>query len=157
MNNPNEKTPIKRQTNVRNTENHTYTCEYCKIEYIPKRRRAQKYCCNSCRSKAYRLRQLAQLETQPIIEPTKIGIEKMSPAGVGNAFLGTAALEAAKLIFTNEENKTATKGDLKNLENKIGKFHRIKKIPKMLPNTIPYYNMETKEVEFFMREFLPIG
>lgn len=155
----NKKTTIKSETNVHVTEKYKYKCDYCSKKYKPKRRRTQKYFSGSCRSKAYRARQLTQPETQPLVAPTNTHIKKISPAGIGDAFvgatLGNLAIDWGKSAFTSEENKTATKSDLKNLERLIGKYHEIKAIPRMPKETIPYYNMETKEVEFFMKEFLP--
>jgi len=153
----NEKAAIKRETNVLVTEKHKYRCEYCRKKYVPKRRRAQKYCSDSCRSNAYRLRKKVQQKKQPqqLVEKSNIRIEKISAVGVGNAALGTAAIDAVKSFFTSEEDKAATKGDLKNLENRMKRYHRIKAIPRMSKGTVPFFNMDTKEVEFFIKGFDP--
>ena len=144
-----KKVSIKRKTNVPFTENYKYICEYCKIEYIPKRRHHQKYCSNSCRSKNHRLKVITNKEIPQLEEKTKTKIDSMSIAGVGNAAVGTVIVEVAKSFFTNEENKAATKGDLKNLENKMGRYHRILNMKARPDDKIPYYDMETKKVSYF--------
>lgn len=86
---------INRQSNAKitNMENYLYTCQYCSKSYKPKRRKKQKYCSNSCRTRAFAIRKNAGLNL-PSIErkkTEKIRIEKMSMAGVGNAAVGTLA------------------------------------------------------------------
>ena len=74
MSKKNKQALINSETNVRITEKYKYKCDYCSKKYKPKRRRAQKYCSNSCRSKAYRKRQLTKTETQPFVELSLIHI-----------------------------------------------------------------------------------
>ena len=76
-----------------------YTCKYCYKEFDPKRRRVQKYCSNSCRSKAHHARKKTETKL-PIIsdsetktevstlptKPEKTTVDSMSLAGTGNAF-----------------------------------------------------------------------
>lgn len=150
-----KKVSIKRKTNVPFTENYKYICEYCKIEYIPKRRHHQKYCSNSCRSKNHRLKVITNKEIPQLEEKTKTKIEKMSVSGIGNAAAGTAFVEIAKSIFTSEENKTATKKDLKELAKRFDTYHKIKRIYKIPNGAIPFFNMDTKEVVFFFEGHLP--
>lgn len=120
---------IKRQTNVNFTqmETYTYVCNYCKKEYIPSRRGIQKFCSNSCRTRSHQIKKqnanglskntnLAKLKPLP-----KTKIDQISAVGVGNAALGSALVDFGKHIFTPEHQKAATKGDIKNLENKIVK------------------------------------
>ena len=47
-----------------------YTCNYCQQNFVPKRRRVQKYCSNSCRSSAYQLRKGNKIDL-PIVNNTK--------------------------------------------------------------------------------------
>lgn len=132
------------------TDKKFYTCEYCFKEFEPKRRRVQKYCSNTCRSKAHHLRKTkdTQLPTEKstgltipkdIPTPSK---EKMSLAGVGNAAAGNITAEALKSLFTKESNKPATKGDLTKLIEKLnGRYHLI---TNMIPDRFgrhPYYDM----------------
>jgi len=127
-----------------------YTCKYCYKEFEPKRRRVQKYCSDTCRSKAYHFRKTkeAQLSTNkstglaaPKDMPTP-SKEKMSLAGVGNAALGNFAADSLKSLFTKESNKPATKGDLAQLLEKLnGRYHLI---TNMVPDPfgkLPYFDM----------------
>ncbi|WP_418510788.1 hypothetical protein [Corallibacter sp.] len=142
-----------------------YTCDYCYEEFLPSRRRVQKFCCNSCRSKAYRERKEADVVVKPTpalpknflqnnknknsLENTKSKVEQMSFQGVGNAALGTLAADGLKSLLTKNENKPLTKGDIKKLVSEInGRFHEIKN---MAPNNMgqkPFYDIERKEVVY---------
>jgi hypothetical protein len=101
-------------------ENYLYTCQYCGREYKPNRRKKQKYCSNSCRTRAYQLRNPKLGTTVPTVEktPESVKIDKMSLAGVGNAAAGALAVQALTNLLTSEENKHATKKDIRNLELK---------------------------------------
>ena len=144
----NEKLPIKSETNVRLTEKYKYKCEYCSKKYVPKRRRKQKFCSNSCRSKNHRLIKSIQNENNHPVDKTKNKIDTMSVAGVGNAAVGIALVEGLKTVFTSEENKAATKKDIKNLENKIGRYHRILNMKPRLDGKTPYFDMATLKVVY---------
>ena len=37
-------------------ENYLYVCEYCSKQYKPNRRKTQRYCSNSCRTRAFVIR-----------------------------------------------------------------------------------------------------
>jgi hypothetical protein len=127
-------------------ETRLYECEYCKIEFLPARRKVQKFCSNSCRAKSHhqKTKKGSKLTTLNLeAKPTQTSIDKMSFAGVGNAAAGTLAIEAIKAIFISEENKPATKKDIQNLVNK---FQRYRKIYNMNPNfngQLPYFDIET--------------
>jgi hypothetical protein len=79
-------------------ESHHYTCNYCQKEFIPKRRKVQKFCSSSCRvrhhqaSKGRKARQ-SQALGQPVQESKAMEVEKISAAGIGNAALGTTAAD----------------------------------------------------------------
>ena len=109
-------------------EERNYICQYCKKEYIPKRRRVQKFCSNSCRVGSHQLKNrklkngLIKKGSNQISEKTKI--DKMSIAGVGNAAVGSLAADAVKTIFTKEENKPLTKRDLKELFLKLDEIQK---------------------------------
>ncbi|SDH29973.1 hypothetical protein [Winogradskyella thalassocola] len=125
-----------------------YTCEYCYKEFEPKRRRVQRYCSNTCRSKAYHARKTSALVTTKsdkvsVLENSpETSIEKMSLPGVGNAAVGILAVDILKNIITKESNKPATKGDLTQLiENLNRRYHLIKN---MAPNAFgqyPYFDL----------------
>ncbi|TXE16018.1 hypothetical protein ES692_13950 [Psychroserpens burtonensis] len=134
-----------------------YTCEYCFKEFEPKRRRVQKYCSNTCRSKAYHAR-----KTTPIIEAKNDGTvvpkdiptpskENMSLAGVGNATAGSLIANGLKAITTSNKNKTATKGDISELKALLtSRYLPIKNIPTDLHGRHPYYDIDTKNLIYLV-------
>jgi hypothetical protein len=144
-----------------------YNCEYCFNEFVPTRRRVQKYCSNTCRSKAYHERKTSNSQTQvtsnqeviikapnlpPI--PNKIKVETMSLAGTGNAVVGNLIADGLKSVLKAPENKPATKGDIDMLTSKIVKrYHRINNLAKRQDGALPYFDMETNEIFY---SFLPI-
>ncbi|WP_405570221.1 hypothetical protein [Winogradskyella sp. Asnod2-B02-A] len=125
-----------------------YTCEYCYKEFEPKRRRVQRYCSNTCRSKAYHARKTNTLTTS---KSEDIAItnndnssqkETMSLAGIGNATAGTLAADAIKSLLTKESNKPATKGDLTQLLEKLnGRYHLVKNMNPNIKGEYPYFDM----------------
>ena len=144
-----------RQTNVHDTNNHYYTCAYCAVDFVPKRRRVQKYCSNSCRSKAYHL----QKNGPPLQGVTGGGTppekesdnqpEKMSLAGVGNAAAGTAAVTILANLLTKEENKPATKADLQKIVQHLNRYHRIENLERDALGRFPYYDMSKNILVYF--------
>ena len=150
-----------RKTNVHDTDNHHYTCEYCHGKFVPKRRRVQKYCSNSCRSKAYHLRKNGpplQGLTGGGTPPEKVSdtqTEKMSLAGVGNAAAGTATVTLLTQLFTKEENKPATKGDLRKIAQNLQRYHRINNLGADLQGRLPYFDLEKEVLVYFFWMDLP--
>ncbi len=100
-------------------EKYQYICHYCGKEYVPRRRNVQRFCSTSCRVNAFNQR------TKTSAPPSDKGLSKpqkedkdeqgISLAGIGNAAIANVATHFAKHIFTKEDNKPATKGDLKAL------------------------------------------
>ena len=131
-----------------------YICAYCFEEFKPTRRRVQKYCSNSCRSKAYHLRaNNNNKETKlPIANTTDIAKqqkEKMSLAGTGNALAGSLLAEGIINMFKAEQNKAATKGDLLGLLQEIkGRYHPINNLPLNQSGRKAYYDIITQEVVY---------
>jgi len=135
-----------------------YTCEYCHKEFDPKRRRVQKYCSNSCRSKAYHARKktdqsLAKIsEDKPdpnLANPTKTTVDSMSLAGTGNAMAGVLAADGIKALLTPISSKPATKGDLQNLKKQIvNRYHKITNLQQRNDGALPYFDMDTGEVVY---------
>jgi hypothetical protein len=125
-----------------------YTCQYCYEDYIPKRRNIQRFCSTSCRVKSHH--QKTKTNTKLLVlqetDKQKTSIEKMSFAGVGNAAVGSLAADALKSIFIKEENKPATKADLKNLENKFARYQLIHNLPKNNLGLSPYYDNQERIV-----------
>lgn len=144
-------------------ETQFYACKYCFKEFEPKRRRVQKYCSDTCRSKAYHVRQLnntadknntATTEVQKPMSlpplPSKTKIDQISLAGVGNAALGQLAVNSLKAIITSENNKPATKGDLNKLLEKLNnRYHLIKNYPPQPDGALAYFDLQTNELVFF--------
>jgi hypothetical protein len=135
-----------------------YTCKYCFEEYVPKRRRVQKYCSGTCRSKAcYERKQSKKTTTkkpqEELEKSTKAIIDKVSISGVTNAALGTLMIELLKWLTISKENKTATKADLKTLEDKLKRYHRVNNLEPRMDGTIPYFDMETKTIIYMSSLF----
>ena len=115
-------------------ENKYYTCQFCRKEFIPTRRKIQKFCSDTCRNKHFfhkkklvtkkDLNEAVKTEEQQNLEKEKepIAVEKMSASGVGNAAVGALLVEGVKGIakaFQAEHNKPATKGDIEELKQVI--------------------------------------
>ena len=94
-------------------ETHQYICNYCQKEFVPTRRRVQKYCSDSCRSGAFNLRKQALSKTKNQLvatknqlvatdkKPAKTKVEEMSLSGVGNAAVGNAIAGKVISLLTN--------------------------------------------------------
>lgn len=134
-------------------ENYLYTCQYCSKSYKPKRRKKQKYCSNSCRTRAFAIRKNAGLNL-PSIErkkPEKVSIEKMSLAGVGNAAVGSLAVNLATSLLTREENKPATKKDLKEIkELLVTRYHPVLNMPSQSNGGKPFYDLDTQQIVYLV-------
>ena len=137
----------------------TTICNNCGCDYTPKRRGVQKFCSNSCRSRSWLLKQnrpsiLKNINEQGEIKiPTNLSVQKketMSLASVGNAALGVAVIDSVKSLFTPEDNKSATKKDIKELKSFINgqRYLEIKNIQNDNYSRKPYYDIETKNVVF---------
>ena len=130
-------------------DNYLYRCQYCGKDYKPNRRKKQKYCSNSCRTRAFVTKNstglsIVKKDTEKK-EPLKV--EKMSLAGVGNAAAGALAIQLATNLFTSEENKPATKKDLQNLIGSLKqRYHPVMNIPITQDGSKAYYDMETKNI-----------
>lgn len=142
-------------------ENRRYKCEYCLEKFVPKRRRIQKYCSASCRSKAYHYRKtlhlkpelktstgLKGIETESKIEMTENKRQGMSFAGVGNATAGTIAADLLTKAFTVEHKRPATKEDIQQIVNRLGRFHLITNMPPQPNRDLPYYDSENKSIVY---------
>jgi hypothetical protein len=132
-------------------DNYLYRCQYCGKDYKPNRRKKQKYCSNSCRTRAFVTKNstglsIVKKDTEKK-EPLKI--EKMSLAGVGNAAAGTLAVNALTSLFTSEENKPATKKDIQNLIGSLKqRYYPVMNIPITQDGSKAYYDMETKNIVY---------
>jgi len=142
-----------------------YTCEYCGRKYIPKRRKVQRFCSNSCRTRNWQQQQQQQhqklqLQSEEIqkpeveILPNQLITEKkdtVNMAGVGNAALGVAAANVITNILTKPRNKPATKGDIEELKsNFFGKrYFLIKNIPIQPNGKKAYFDIQKSELVYF--------
>ena len=132
----------------------TYNCLYCHEEYIPKRRHSQKYCSNSCRSKAYHIRnrsnkqQQSPLPQQEKKETIKQESEKISIVGVGNAAIGSFLADAIKALLKTPDNTLATKGDIKIILDCIGQLHKIEDMPPRNDGAIAYFDVFSKRIVY---------
>ncbi|WP_249754723.1 hypothetical protein [Algibacter sp. L4_22] len=137
-----------------------YTCEYCYKEFNPKRRRVQKYCSNTCRSKAHHARKKTEnklatnpdketkieVATTPVL-PKKTKVEAMSLSGTGNAAAGSLLADGLKSMLTPIENKAATKGDLENLKKQLlNRYFKINNLAPRHDGALPYFDIDTGDV-----------
>ncbi|MFC5194818.1 hypothetical protein ACFPH8_05705 [Bizionia hallyeonensis] len=146
-------------------EREFYTCEYCQEGFKPKRRRVQKYCSNTCRSKAHHARkttsELTTVENpeittteEPKTDKPPVGkVEQMSAAGVGNSAAGTLAADGLTYLLTAPQNRPATKGDIANLQAQIKRYHAVKNLPRNPQGANPYFDTLTGKVVY---SFMPL-
>jgi hypothetical protein len=129
-----------------------YICNFCGNDYNPKRRHVQRFCCNSCRSKAHikkhQLKTVTKSESN-IQNQNPFKIEKISLAGVGNAAIGTLAVNAVSNLFTSEGNKPATKNDIKNLTSILkNRYLPILNIPNRIDGAKAFYDTQIQQYVF---------
>ncbi len=132
-------------------DNFLYKCQYCGKDYKPNRRKKQIYCSNSCRTRAFQIRKKAAHQLSIINSEKKIEkkSESMSWAGVGNAAAGNLAANMAVNLFTANENKPATKKDLKMLANSLKERYQIvRNLPQKMDGTTPFYDIQTNVVVY---------
>lgn len=127
-------------------ENYHYICHYCKKEFIPKRRKVQKFCSTSCRVRSHQLSRKFKKSAKLNAEKTKI--DQVSVAGVANAAIGTTAADLVKTLLTPEQNKSATKADLRRLEEMLQRYHKVGNIKNLGDGRAPYYDMQLKRIVY---------
>ena len=134
-------------------ESYLYTCHYCNKEYKPKRRKKQKYCSNSCRTLAFNLKKKTQLSLPTQKNKTsKTSIEKMSVAGIGNAAVGTFAANTITNWLTRDENKPATKKDIKEIKELVlQRYHEILNMQTDPYGNYPYYDIDSRTVVYLKK------
>lgn len=134
-------------------ESHHYTCHYCQKEFVPKRRKVQKFCSTSCRvrhhqaSKGLKANQ-SQTLAQPVQDSKPMEVERISAAGIGNAAIGTTAADFIKSLLTKEENKTATKADLKRIEEMLQRYHKVENMDRLGDGRVPYFDMQLRKLVY---------
>lgn len=135
-------------------ENYYYTCQYCGKDFKPKRRKVQKFCCNSCRTRACNSKKQLML-AKPETSSTKSDsnkIDKMSLAGIGNAAAGTIAVNALASLLTREENKPATKKDIKEIkELLLERYHEVLNMQLDAYGNKPFFDIETNTIVYLKK------
>lgn len=135
-------------------ENYTYTCAYCSKEYVPRRRKIQKYCSNTCRVKAHfqRNKQIEVKKGNGLSNPSATknqNKEKINMAGIGNAAIANIATDTLKSLFTHEDNKPLTKGDFKKLMAQFkNRYELINNAPMRADGAQAYFDNENKEIVY---------
>ncbi|WP_289042278.1 hypothetical protein [uncultured Zobellia sp.] len=134
----------------------TEICNYCGGDYIPKRRGAQKFCSNSCRSLNWKNNQpIKELKVpvanskdeKPVISEKPSLQEKMSLAGIGNAAVGVAAVELAKNFVTPNANKPATKKDIEDLKAFLkSRYFLVKNMRRDIHDRQAYFDIVTGNI-----------
>ena len=135
-------------------ENYLYTCQYCGKEYKPNRRQKQKYCSNSCRTRAFVIRKNKEINLLPkeIKSVGETKSEGMSLSGVGNAAVGSLAVNIVTSFFTKEENKPATKNDIEEVKNLLmTRYHSVKNMQRNINGNLPFYDMGTKSIVYLKK------
>jgi len=144
-------------------EKKLYTCQFCKKEFEPARRKIQKFCSNSCRSKNHHHKnKVASLNAPKInlsqqleeINNKKNKVEQMSWAGFGNAALGSIVADATVAVTNyltgNAENKPATKGDLEKLEKLIStQYFEVHNISPDMYGRRAYFDMASSKIVYY--------
>ena len=133
-----------------------YTCQYCKKEFTPRRRKVQKFCSDSCRVSFHRFKNVEselkstnlQIKSEDQV-PNKIKVDQISTAGVANSAIGSGLAELLKNALTPEENKPATKGDILKLAASLNRYHKIKNLSPNLMGKLPYFDLIQGIVVYF--------
>lgn len=129
-------------------DNYLYQCRYCGKQYKPKRRYKQLFCSNSCRVNSFNKKKSA-VSTVPMsgikLDERKVTKnETMTWAGVGNGAAGVIAVNALTHLLTKEENRPATKKDVKDIIAALKQKHFIVKNMQPKPDgSIPYFDIQT--------------
>lgn len=138
-------------------ENYEYICHYCGKTYVPRRRYVQLYCCASCRVNAFK-RRIRSLSTESVKGPSLPQKEvkneqKINLAGIGNAAIANVVTDFTKSVFTREENKPVTKGDLWALmkQQPQQRYLPVHNAPLRNDGTAAFYDTTTKHVVYLKK------
>jgi len=135
---------------MKNTE----LCNYCGKEYVPRRRGVQQFCSNSCRSRNWQINQKKKelLTVKKEQERSEVEIipqsDKLTAAGIGNAAIGTAAVDFAKHLLTPEHKRNATKEDISKLSSlmKGQRYFPVNNVPNDPFGRKPFFDIETGNI-----------
>jgi hypothetical protein len=135
-------------------DNYLYQCRYCGNHYRPKKRYKQLFCSSSCRVNSHNKNKKQSLSPQ-VTEATKdinnpLKIEKMSWSGIGNAAAGTIAVDAITHLLTKEENRPATKKDIKEIITALKqRYFMVKNMNPKPEGTFPYFDIQTSTIVYY--------
>ncbi len=143
-----------RKTNDKLTLMYKYICKNCRKSYVPRRRGAQKYCSNSCRSRAYQIRKGAGLK-KPLIqnqsdkENTQQSNNTINPASITNAMIGAFGYDAIKGLLTPSGSKSVTRKDLQVLIEKLDqRYIPLRNIPLRNDGTYAFCDKKTESLVY---------
>ncbi len=132
-----------------------YNCHYCGTEYKPRRRFKQRFCSNSCRANYFKRNKLKNQLGKTVNENEKenpVKIESMSLSGVGNAIAGTAVVNVFTHLLTKEENRPATKKDIKEIITALKqRYFAVKNMSPKPDGTLPYFDIQTSTIIYFQQ------
>ena len=130
-------------------DNYLYQCRYCGKQYKPKRRYKQLFCSSSCRVNSFNKKKSA-VSTVSILGIKKdenkavVKNETMTWAGVGNGAAGVIAVNTLTHLLTKEENRPATKKDVKDIIAALKQKHFVVKNMQPKPDgSIPLFDIQT--------------
>ena len=135
-------------------ETGNYICHLCEKEYEPTKRGRQKFCSSKCRKKYNYHKNIVpsdkSVATETISKPSKLKVDEMSIAGVGNAATGTLIADGLKEIvkaFQPEENKPVTKKDFQELKTLFkDRYFLIQNMERRYDGYLPYFDMTTNSL-----------
>lgn len=130
-------------------------CKNCSKLYIPKRRGAQKYCSDSCRSRAYQkrkstgLKKPADLTTKKSEEVKNESSSTINAASIMNAFIAAFGYDAIKGLLTPAGSKPVTRNDLNKLIEKIDqRYIPLRNIPMKNDGTYAFCDKKTEALVY---------
>jgi hypothetical protein len=140
-----------------------YTCDYCNEQFIPTRKGVQRFCKSNCRKKYSYHKNKGTSKAKPKeeisqkleeLQNKKNKIEAVSPHGIGNSVAGSLLADGltafAKNVFTQEENKPATKGDIEDLKKIINnRFLLVENIKPDPMGRKAYFDVRTSKILYY--------
>jgi hypothetical protein len=145
-------------------EKRLYTCQFCQKEFEPTRRKVQKFCSHTCRSKNHyhqknkgKDNKSPNEKLQEAFESDhnkKTAVDELSLPGVGNSFFGSLAVEVvtgvAKNAWKREADYSATKGDINEIKDLLRKrYFPVVNITSDALQRKAYYDMFSGKIVFY--------
>ena len=121
-----------------------------KKEFIPKRRRVQKFCSASCRVSSHRLKKPSTIQQNQ--QEVSQNSYKKNLKELGIATVGTVAGNTLQNKLTPLKNRAAAKGDLQHLESVLKekeRYHEVKNQPGRIDGAVPFFDTIRKEIVYF--------